>query len=327
MYTWLAAAVLSLGALLSPGPAHAQTSPTQVWPTKPLRIVVPGSPGGAIDLTARFLGERLSASLGQPVVVENKPGASNNLGTDLVAKSPPDGYNLVIVSVSHAANPSLFRKLSYDPVRDFEPVILAHAVPLVLVARSSVPAKDVQELIAWLKEDPARANYASSGQGQIQHLSAELFRSMTGLDLLHVPYKGSTFAHPDLISGRASIMFDTITAVQPHLKSGALKAFAVTTATRAESLPEIPTLAEAGLPGYETSTWGGILAPAGTPAPVIARLNTEMNQALQDPDLRAKLAGAGMVAQGGTPQHFADFIQAEMRKWARIVKEAGITPE
>jgi tripartite-type tricarboxylate transporter receptor subunit TctC len=324
MHKLIAAA---LAPILAMGFASIAPASAQEWPTKSIRIVVPGSPGGAIDLVARFLADKLPASLGQAVVVENKPGASNILGTDIVAKSAPDGYNLVIVALSHATNPSLFKKMPFDAIKDFEPVSMTHTVPLALVVGSSVPAKNVEELIAWLKANPDKATYASSGQGQVQHMSAELFKSMAKLELLHVPYKGSTFAHPDLIAGRTSIMFDTITAVQPHLKSGALKALAVTTATRAESLPDVPTVAESGLPGFDTSTWGGILAPARTPKAVIAKLNAEINKALDQPDVREKLAGAGIKAQGSTAQQLGDFVQAEMVKWAKVTKDAGIVPE
>jgi tripartite-type tricarboxylate transporter receptor subunit TctC len=317
-------ASLALGATLVGAalPAFAQA-----WPTKAVKIVVPATPGGAIDTIARLVGDKLTTSLGQPVVVENKPGAANNLGTDLVAKSPPDGYTLVIVASSHATNKHLYKQLPYDPVKDFEPIVFTHVVPLLLAVHPSVPAKNVQELVAWIKANPDKANYASSGPGSSLHMAAELFMSMTGTKMLHVPYKGSAAAHPDLIGGRTAMIFDTITAILPHVKAGAVKALAVTTAKRSGSMPELPTIAESGLAGYDTSTWGGILAPAGTPKDVIARLNTEINKVLEAPDVRAKLTGAGIEIQGGAPRQFAEYIEAEIVKWGKVTKDAGIIPE
>jgi len=225
----------------------------QTYPTRTVRIVVPATPGGAIDLIARSLAEKMTASLGQPVVVENKPGASNNLGTDFVAKSPPDGYTLVIIASSHATNKYLFKQMPFDPVKDFEPVVYTHVVPLLLAVNPTVPAKTVSELTAWIKANPDKAIYASSGPGSSLHMAAELYMNMTGVKMHHVPYKGSSAAHPDLLAGRTAIIFDTITAVQGHVKSGALRGIAVTTASRSSAMPELPTIAESGLPGYEAS--------------------------------------------------------------------------
>src|SRR5580765_693033 len=235
----------------------------QPYPARPVKIVVPATPGGAIDLIARTLGDKLTGSLGQPVVVENKPGAANNLGTDYVAKSPPDGYTLLIVASSHATNKHLYKDLPYDPVKDFEPVVYTHVVPLLLAVHPSVPAKTVPELTAWVKANPDKAIYASSGPGSSLHMAAELYMNMTGTKMHHVPYKGSSAAHPDLLAGRTAIIFDTITAVQGHVKSGALRGIAVTTASRSSAMPELPTIAES-LPGYDAATWGGILAPTRT---------------------------------------------------------------
>jgi tripartite-type tricarboxylate transporter receptor subunit TctC len=298
----------------------------QAWPTRSVKIVVPATPGGAIDLIARTLAEKLTPSLGQPVVVENKPGASNNLGTDFVAKSPPDGYNLVIVASSHATNKHLFKQMPFDPIKDFEPVVYTHVVPLLLAVHPSVQAKTVPELVAWIKANPDKAIYASSGPGSSLHMAAELFMNMTKTKMHHVPYKGSSAAHPDLLAGRTVIIFDTITAIRGHVQSGAVRGIAVTTAKRSSTMPDLPTIAET-LPGYDASTWGGIRAPAGTPKDVVAKLNNSINAALKMDDVRARLTGAGIEIQGGTPQAFAEVIRIEVEKWGRIVKEAGIQPE
>jgi len=299
----------------------------QTYPARTVRIVVPATPGGAIDLIARSLAEKMTVSLGQPVVVENKPGASNNLGTDFVAKSPPDGYTLVIIASSHATNKYLFKQMPFDPVKDFEPVVYTHVVPLLLAVNPSVPAKTVGELTAWIKANPDKAVYASSGPGSSLHMAAELFMNMTGTKMHHVPYKGSSAAHPDLLAGRTAMIFDTITAVQGHVKAGTLRGIAVTTASRSSAMPELPTIAESGLPGYEASTWGGILAPAGTPKNVVARLNSSINAALKMDDVRSRLMGAGIEIQGGTPEQFGNVIKSEVEKWGRVVKAAGIQAE
>ena len=303
------------------------TVAAQAYPTRTVRIIVPATPGGAIDLIARSLAEKMTASLGQPVVVENKPGASNNLGTDFVAKSPPDGYTLVICASSHATNKYLFKQMPFDPIKDFEPVVYTHVVPLLLAVNPSVPAKTVKELTAWIKANPDKAIYASSGPGSSLHMAAELYMNMTGTKMHHVPYKGSSAAHPDLLAGRTAIIFDTITAVQGHVKSGALRGIAVTTAKRSSAMPELPTIAESGLPGYDASTWGGILAPAGTPKDVVAKLNGAINAALKMDDVRSRLMGAGIEIQGGTPQAFAEVIRIEVEKWGRVTQAAGIKPE
>ena len=319
---WLKLAILAFSVALGTLDATAQT-----YPSRSVKIVVPATTGGAIDLIARSLAEKMSASLGQPVVVENKPGASNNLGTDFVAKSPPDGYTLVIVASSHATNKHLFKTLPYDPVKDFEPVVYTHVVPLLLAVHPSVGAKNVQELVGWIKANPDKANYASSGPGSSLHMAAELFMSMSKTKMQHVPYKGSSAAHPDLLAGRTAMIFDTVTAIRSHVKSGAVRGIAVTTLARSSAVPELPTIAESGLPGYDASTWGGILAPAGTPKDTVAKLNTAINAALKMDDVRARLTGAGIEIQGGTPEHFGNVIRNEIEKWGRIVKEAGIQPE
>jgi tripartite-type tricarboxylate transporter receptor subunit TctC len=295
-------ALLVVLAVLSP------LGQAQTYPARPVKIVVPATPGGAIDLIARSLADKLTGSLGQAVVVENKPGAANNLGTDFVAKSAPDGYTLLICASSHATNKHLYKSLNYDPVKDFEPVVYTHVVPLLLAVHPSVPAKNVAELTAWIKANPDKAVYASSGSGSSLHMAAELFMSMTRTKMQHVPYKGSSAAHPDLLAGRTAMIFDTITK-------------------RSTAMPELPTIAESGLPGYDASTWGGILAPAGTPKDIVAKLNGAMNAALKQDDVRARLIASGIEIQGGTPADFGKVIQAEVDKWGRIVKEAGIPPE
>jgi tripartite-type tricarboxylate transporter receptor subunit TctC len=303
------------------------TVDAQGYPVRPVKIVVPATTGGAIDLIARSLAEKMSGSLGQPVIVENKPGAANNVGTDFVAKSPPDGYTLLIVASSHATNKHLYKSLPYDPVKDFEPVVYTHVVPLLLAVHPSVGAKNVQELAAWIRANPDKAVYASSGAGSSLHMAAELFMSMTKTKMQHVPYKGSSAAHPDLLAGRTAMIFDTVTAIRPHVKSGALRGIAVTTAARSSAFPELPTIAESGLAGYDASTWGGILAPARTPKDVVSKLNGAINAALKMEDVRSRLSGAGVEIQGSTPEQFGDVIKAEIDKWGRIVKEAGIQPE
>ena len=299
----------------------------QSFPTKAMTIVVPASPGGAIDLAARLIGQKFTESWGQPVVVENKTGATGVIGTDFVAKSAPDGHVLALVASSHAINPSMFKKLPFDTVKGFEPVVLTHSVPLVLVVAPGSPFKSVKDVIAWGKANPGQLSFASSGNGGAPHFSGELFKSMAGLDMQHIPYKGSTLAHPDLMGGRVSLMFDTLTATGAQIKSGKLRALAVTTPQRLALLPDVPTVAEAGLAGYETSTWGGLLAPAGTPAATIARLNTETNRILALPDVRERFQLAGMEPGGGSPAQLGAFIASEMTKWAKVASQAGIQPE
>jgi tripartite-type tricarboxylate transporter receptor subunit TctC len=319
---------LVLAALIGLSSVAAKSQPqSQSFPNRQIKIVVPATPGGAIDVIARLVGDKLAVAFGQPVVIENKPGASNNLGTDFVAKSAPDGYTLVIVASSHATNKFLFKQMPFDPVADFEPVTFTHIVPLLLAVNPGVPAKTVPELIAWIKANPDKASFASSGKGSSLHMAAELFQSMAGVKMLHVPYRGSSAAHPDLLGGRTAMIFDTITAIQPHVKSGGVRGIAVTTLKRSAAEPELPTISEAALPGYDANTWGGILAPAGTPKDVVAKLNAEINKALGTDDVRAKLLDAGIDIQGGPPERFAEYIKAEVAKWGKVTADAGIQPE
>lgn len=318
MRKFVPALVMGL-AFLGLRPAFAQ----QPWPVHPIRIVVPATPGGAIDLAARVIGAKLTDSLGQPVLVENRPGAAGIAGSELVAKAPPDGYTLGLVASSHAINVALYPKLPYDTAKDFTPVALTHVVPLVLAVNNAVPAQNVRAFIAWLKAHPDQASYASSGNGGAPHLSAELFKSMTGTTMTHIPYKGSTAAHPDLISGRVQAMFDTVVAIGPQIKSGKVRALGVTTARRSDVMPEVPTLAESGVPGYDTSTWGGLVAPAGTPKAIVDRLNAEVNRILRLPDVRARLLAAGCEPGSGSADDFARFIAAESTKWGAVIKASG----
>lgn len=296
----------------------------QTYPTKPIRLVVPFPAGGTTDILAREVGQRLSVSLGQPVVIDNRPGAAGNIGSDLVAKSAADGYTLLMCTVStHAINPNLYAKLPYDHVKDFAPVILVAGVPNVLEVTPTLPVNSVADLIKLAKENPGQINFASSGSGTSIHLSGELFKTMAGVDMTHVPYKGSAPALTDLIAGHVQVMFDNLPSSLPQIKAGKLRAIAVTSGQRAPALPSVPTIAESGLPGFEASSWFGIVAPAGTPPTVIARLNADVNQWLQSPEAKEKLLAQGAVAAGGSPEQFAAHIRAETEKWARVVKDSG----
>jgi tripartite-type tricarboxylate transporter receptor subunit TctC len=312
---------VALGLMI--GAAGAQT-----YPDKLIRIIVPQGPGGPTDLLARVAAQRLQAALHQNVIIENRGGAGGVIAAKAAGGAEPDGYTLFMGNTSVLVLiPILSRSAGYDPAKLFVPVARIAESYQVLVVHPSLPVKNVQELIAYGKANPGKLSFASSGPGGAPHMSGELFKSMTGIDMLNVPYKGSTAAHSDLLSGRTSVMFDTVTAINPHVKSGALRALAVTTAKRSAAAPDVPTMVEAGLKGYETSTWGGVLAPVGTPKDVVAKLNAEMNKALAAPDVRQRMLDAGIEPAGGTPQQFADFIQSEMMKWGKVAKTAGIQPE
>ena len=316
------AVLLAAAACVGASAAFAQT-----YPSKPITIIVPATPGGAIDLAARLIGAKLTAAWGQPVAIDNVGGAAGMLGSDRVAKAAPDGHTLALVASSHAINPSLYKKLLFDTLKAFEPVVQTHVVPLLLAVTPSVPAKNVAELVAWLKANPGKASYASSGNGGAPHMSAELFKTLAGVDVAHITYKGSTAAHPDLIAGRVALMFDTVAAIAPQVKAGSVRALAVTTARRSAVFPDLPTMQEAGIAGYETSTWGGLLAPAGTPKDVVAKINAEVVKALAAPDVREAFAKAGIEPAGGSPAQFDDFIRAEMTRWAKVAQAAGLQPE
>jgi tripartite-type tricarboxylate transporter receptor subunit TctC len=302
-------------------------SMAQAYPTKPIKIIVPAPPGGAIDLIARVVGDKISASMGQPVIVDNKPGASNNLGTDVLAKSTPDGYTIGIVGGSHNINKFLFKNLGWDPEKSFEPIVYTHVVPLVFAINPQIPAKTLPEFIAWMKANPENAKIATSGRGSAQEMAAEMFKMATKADMLFVPYKGSSAAHPDLLAGRTALYIDTISAIQSHVKAGTVRGIAVSTIHRTPALPNVPTADEQGLKGYDANTNGGFLAPAGTPKAIINKLNAEINAALKLPDVKAKLEAAGIDIQGGTPQDYAALIKSDLAKWSKVIKEANIIPE
>ena len=299
----------------------------QAYPTRPIKIIVPAPPGGAIDTIARVVGDKIGASMGQPVIVDNRPGASNNLGTDVLAKSPADGYTIGIVGGSHNINKYLFKNLGWDPEKSFEPIVYTHEVPLVFAINPQIPAKTLPEFISWLKANPNDAKVATSGRGSAQEMAAEMFRMASGAQMLLVPYKGSSAAHPDLLAGRTALYIDTISAIQSQVKAGNVRAVAVSTAKRTSALPDVPTADEQGLKGYDANTNGGFLAPAGTPKAIVAKLNAEINAALKLPDVRAKLEAAGIEIQGGTPQDYAALIKSDLVKWGKVVKAAGIQPD
>ena len=304
---------------------HAASA--QAYPTRAIKIIVPAPPGGAIDTIARVVGDKLSVSLGQPVVIDNRPGASNNLGTDALAKSAPDGYTIGIVGGSHNINKFLFKNLGWDPEKSFEPIVYTHVVPLVFAIYPQIPAKTLPEFIAWMKAHPDQAKVATSGRGSAQEMAAEMFRMASGAEMLLVPYKGSSAAHPDLLGGRTALYIDTISAIGPQVKGGNVRAVAVSTLKRTSALPDVPTADEQGLKGFDANTNGGFLAPAGTPKAIVDKLNAEINAALKLPDVRSKLEGAGIEIQGGTPQDYAALIKSDLAKWAEVIKAANIQPD
>jgi tripartite-type tricarboxylate transporter receptor subunit TctC len=300
----------------------------QGYPSKPIRLIVPFAAGGGNDNVARLVGKRLADSLGQPVLVDNRPGAGGMVGAELAAKSAPDGYTLFLGGVgSHAINPNLHEKLPYDPIKDFAPVELLAQAPLVLVVHPSVPANSVAELTAYARAHPGKLNFASNGNGSSSQLAAVMFDSMAGVDMVHVPYKGLSPALTDLLSGQVQLMFSSVVAILPHIKAGKLRALAVTGAKRLASLPELPTIAESGLPGYEASSWYGILAPAGTPRNIVARLNAELTKALEQPEVRASLLAEGAEPVGGSPEAFAAHIRAEKERLGKLIRDAKIRLE
>lgn len=294
------------------------------YPNKPIRMVVPFPAGGTTDIMARAMASELQKSFGQPVVIENKAGAGGNIGSDYVAKSAPDGYTLLMGTVgTHGINVSLYPKMPYDAVKDFAPVSLVAAVPNVLVAAPGFPISSVKDLIDMAKKDPNKVTFASSGSGTSIHLSAELFKQLAGVQMTHVPYKGSSAALPDLMGGQVNVMFDNAPSVMPHIKGGKLKAIAVTSSKRSPALPNIPTIAETGLTGFEASSWFGVLAPAGTPKDIVDKLSQAIAKSLQTPEIKDRLAAQGADAIGNTPEQFSAHIKSEIDKWAKVVKASG----
>jgi len=298
---------------------HAQS-----YPSRAIRVVVPYVPGGGVDFVGRAVATKLADALGNPVVVENRPGGGTNIGSEVVARAAPDGYTLLVGGVPNTANMALYQKLPYDVVKDFAPVILIDTAPNILAIHPSVPAKSVKELIALAKVRRGALTYASAGIGSSNHLSGELFRVLAGIEIVHIPYKGGGAAVVDLIAGQVSMYFGTTPSTLPFVKSGKLRALGVTTAKRTVAAPDLPTIAEAGLPGFEQSAWHGLLAPTGTPEPVIAKLNAEVNKLLRSADIVERFAVQGIDVIGGSPAEFAAFIRQDVAKYAKLVKTAGI---
>jgi tripartite-type tricarboxylate transporter receptor subunit TctC len=296
----------------------------QGFPARPIRVVVPYVPGGGTDFVGRTVAQKLSEALGVTVLVDNRPGGGTNIGSEFVVHAAPDGYTLLVGGVPNSANMALFQKLAYDVMKDFAPVVMLDTAPNILALHPSVPAKSVKELIALAKTRRGALTYASAGIGSSNHLSGELFRVMAGIDIVHVPYKGGGVAITDLLAGQVSMYFGTTPSTLPFVQSGKLRALGVTTAKRTIAAPQLPTIAEAGLPGYEQAAWHGLLAPAGTPDAVIAKLNAEVNRLLRSPDVLERFAVQGFDAIGGSPAEFAAFIRQDVAKYAKLVKTAGI---
>jgi tripartite-type tricarboxylate transporter receptor subunit TctC len=314
-----------LGAALAPWPAVAQTA--DAWPSKPIRFILPFPPGGGTDILGRIIAERLSASLGQPVVTENRGGAGGNVGAEAAAKSAPDGYTIILVAPSLAISTSLYSKLNYDAGKDFAPVSLVATVPNVMVTHPSVPANTLAEFIRLAKTKPGEMNFGSGGSGTSNHLAGELFNVVAGVKLVHVPYKGVNLAMNDVLSGQIHLVVIGVPAVAPHIKAGKLRALALVAPRRAAALPEVPTVAEAGLPNFEVTTWYGILAPAGTSRTIVTRLNADLVKIMHSADLKERLAAMATDPATSTPEEFADYIKREIAKWAEVVRQAGLTAD
>jgi tripartite-type tricarboxylate transporter receptor subunit TctC len=314
---------IAMLAALGLAPAFAQN-----YPAKPIRILIAQAPGSATDVISRVVGNRLSESLGQPIVIETRPGAGGAVGTEAAARAAPDGYTLFMANNStHGSNPAVYAKLPYDAVNDFAPISFVASVPYVLVVDPALPVNTVQQLIAFAKARPGRINYASAGNGSTHQFCGELLKSMAGIDLVHVPYKGSPPAIAGLLGGEVSLMFANLTDIGSQIKGGKVKPLAVSAARRAALLPDVPTLSEAGLPGFEIISWFGLLVPAGTPAPIIARLNAETVKVLARADVQATLGALGLEVASGSPEQFAAYIKSEIAKFTRIGKAAGIKAE
>ncbi len=308
--------------------AFASAAYAQDYPTRPIRLIVPFAPGGGNDTVARLVGDSLGKRLGQPVVVDNRPGAGGVVGAESAAKAPPDGYTLFLGGVgSHAINPNLHKDLPYDPIRDFAAVSLLASAPLILVVHPSIPAQSVQQLIAYAKAHPGKLNYASNGNGSSSHLAAVMFANLADVDMVHIPYKGLAPALTDLLSGQDQLMFSSVVAILPQVRAGKLRALAVTSRKRMALLPDMPTIAESGLPAYETSSWYGILAPAGTRPEIVRRLHDEIVKVLQQDDVRQALAREGAEPVGNTPEEFTEFIRAEGQRLGAVIKSGKVPLE
>jgi len=299
----------------------------QAWPNKPIRMIVPYTPGGYTDLMARTVGQKLSEAFGQPFIFENRPGANAIIGTDVVAKAAPDGYTFGTVIAAHAVNATLNPKLPYDTLKDFSYVSLMSVAPLIMIAHPSLPANNVQELIALAKAKPGELNFASSGVGAAAHLTMEMFKSRAGIEMQHVPYKGTAGALQDTVGGRINVMFDVVGPLMPQVKAGNAKALVVTAKERIPAAPDVPTMGEQGVADFISGTWAGIIAPAGTPKEIVDRIAAEAKKALADPAMKAKLAEQGIVAVGNTPDEYRAFVAEEIARWAKVIKDAGIKME
>lgn len=312
--------VIMMGSLL-----YGQTAQAQSWPTKPIRFIIPYPPGSGIDIIARLLGPRIGETLGQPLIVENRPGAGASIGVDAVAKATPDGYVIGFADTGPLANnPALYPDLPYAPMRDLVPIIQVGTLPFMLVVNPSLGVNSVKELIAAAKLDPGKINYASVGNGSSVHLTTELFKKQAGIDMTHIPYKGSAPALVDVVSGRTPVMFVNLLSGLSLVKSGKLRVLAVASGKRIQTLPDVPTVAEAGVPGYQSEAWIGIIVPTGTPAPIVKRLNAEFNRVLEIPSVRDQLLHQGGVqVVGGTPAQFSSLIDREIKYWGKLVKETG----
>jgi len=320
------AAVLACIATLAGSGAGSALA--QNYPTRVVRIVVPQAPGAQSELFARMLGQKLSESLGQSVINDPRPGAGGAIGAEVAARAAPDGYTLLFgTNSTHGSNPALYARLPYDPVRDFAPIALTVGMPYVLSVHPSLPVTSLKQLIAFAKSKPGQLYYASAGNGSTHHLSGELFKSMARINIVHVPYKGGPPATAATVGGEVSMLFNTVGSVQPSVKSGRLRALAVTTTSRSGALPDVPTMAEAGLPGFQMQSWFGLLAPAGTPRPIISRLNAETIKALNTPEMKSAIATMGANLMSGSPEQFADHIKSEIGRIGEIVKAAGIKAE
>lgn len=321
-------AAAALAFTLAAGTAFAQTSAqanAQAYPVKPIRLIVPFPPGGTTDILARTVGQKLTVALGQPVVIENRPGAGATIGADAVAKAPADGYTLLMGAVHHTIAPSVYKRLSYDVQKDLAPVSVVAIVPNVLVVGPGFPAKTVQELVAYAKANPGKLTYASNGNGTAHHLIGEQFKAQTGTDIGHIPYKGSAPAITDLMGGQVSMMFDTTSSALPYIKAGKLRALAVATAKRSSALPDVPTLAEAGLPGFDIASWFGVMAPAGTPPEIVAKLSAEISRSLASDDVKQQFAAIGAEPVGNTPAQMRSQIQTEIGRFGKLVKQANLS--
>ncbi|MGM4905396.1 Bug family tripartite tricarboxylate transporter substrate binding protein [Tardiphaga sp. 866_E4_N2_3] len=317
----------SVIAVMAACAGSAETAFAQSWPNRPIRMVVPYTPGGYTDLMARLVSEKMAIALGQPIVIENKPGANAAIGTDAVAKAAPDGYTFGTVIAAHSVNPTLNPKLPYDAMKDFTYVSLTSVAPLILIATPSLPAKDMKEFIALAKAKPGSLNFASSGIGSAAHLTMEMLKSREGINLQHIPYKGTSGALQDTVGGQINVMFDVIGPLMSQVKSGNAKALAVAAKERVPAAGDVPTMAEAGVPDFVSGTWSGIIAPAGTPKEIVDRVAAEAKKALTDPDLKKKLDDQGIVPMGTTPDEFRAFVTDEIARWKKVITDAGIKME